>query len=106
MLKAGEEYVFTTKEGANGTDGRIGVNYDGFVDDVSIGDVLLVRMPGADDALRVWLCTDYLALRGVTPPLNSDDACGQVDGGIQTFKVKDKSKTDVKVEVIDGGEFK
>eukprot|EP00873_Tetraselmis_striata_P009379 jgi/Tetstr1/429643/TSEL_019541.t1 len=70
MLKAGEEYVFTTKEGANGTDGRIGVNYDGFVDDVSIGDVLLV------------------------------------DGGIQTFKVKDKSKTDVKVEVIDGGEFK
>ena len=29
-------------EGANGTDGRVSVNYDGFIDDVSVGDILLV----------------------------------------------------------------
>ncbi|KAK9797746.1 hypothetical protein WJX73_005517 [Symbiochloris irregularis] len=41
-LKAGDVYTFTTAEGANGTDGRISVNYDGFVDDVSEGDILLI----------------------------------------------------------------
>lgn len=30
----------------------------------------------------------------------------QVDGGIQSFTVLDKTKTDVIVEVVDGGEFK
>ena len=34
---AGERYTFTIEEGANGTDGRISVNYDGFIDDVSVG---------------------------------------------------------------------
>lgn len=33
------------EEGANGQDGRISVNYDGFIDDVSIGDTLLVIHP-------------------------------------------------------------
>lgn len=28
--------------GANGVDGVISVNYDGFIDDVSVGDMLLV----------------------------------------------------------------
>lgn len=39
---AGDVYTFTTAEGANGTDGRISVNYDGFVKDVSEGDILLI----------------------------------------------------------------
>ena len=39
---AGETYTFTVAEGANGTDGRVSVNYDGFIDDVSVGDILLV----------------------------------------------------------------
>ena len=32
---AGSKYTFTIDEGANGQDGRISVNYDGFIDDVS-----------------------------------------------------------------------
>jgi len=43
MLERGQRYTFTIKsETANGADGRIGVNYDGFIEDVSVGDVLLV----------------------------------------------------------------
>jgi predicted RNA-binding protein with TRAM domain len=39
---AGERYTFTIQEGADGRDGRISVNYDGFIDDVSVGDIMLV----------------------------------------------------------------
>ena len=41
-MKSGEEYTFSIREGANGKDGCISVNYDGFINDVSVGDVLLV----------------------------------------------------------------
>lgn len=41
-LIPGEEWIFTIKEGETGADRRISVNYDGFCDDVSEGDVLLV----------------------------------------------------------------
>ncbi len=40
--RAGDKYTFTIDEGANGQDGRISVNYDGFIDDVSVGDIMLV----------------------------------------------------------------
>ena len=39
---AGDKYTFTIDEGATGEDGRISVNYDGFIDDVSVGDIMLV----------------------------------------------------------------
>ena len=39
---AGDKFTFTIEEGANGTNNRISVNYDGFIDDVSVGDILLV----------------------------------------------------------------
>lgn len=42
MYHAGDKFTFTIEEGANGTNNRISVNYDGFIDDVSIGDILLV----------------------------------------------------------------
>ncbi|KAI8477423.1 MAG: pyruvate kinase [Monoraphidium minutum] len=42
VMEAGQRYTFTTEEGANGKGGRISVNYDDFIDDVSVGDVLLV----------------------------------------------------------------
>lgn len=46
MLKKGDKYMFTIKNpGEAAKEGdlfRIGVNYDGFIDDVSIGDVILV----------------------------------------------------------------
>ncbi len=75
MLKLDDKYIFTISTPTQGVcpmggPFRIGVNYDGFVDDVSVGDTILV------------------------------------DGGIQTFKVLSKTKTDVEVKVIDGGEFK
>lgn len=38
----GEEWIFTIEEGAKGGDRRISVNYDGFIQDVSVGDTLLV----------------------------------------------------------------
>ena len=41
-LLAGDRFVFTIEEGANGHNGRISVNYDGFIEDVSVGDILLV----------------------------------------------------------------
>lgn len=41
-LIAGEEWTFTIKEGEMGAHRRISVNYDGFVDDVAVGDELLV----------------------------------------------------------------
>lgn len=41
-MKHGEHYTFTILEGAGGRDGRISVNYDGFIEDVSEGDMLLV----------------------------------------------------------------
>ena len=49
--RAGEEYTFTIAEGANGAGGRISVNYDGFIDDVSVGDTLLVD--GGIQSLRI-----------------------------------------------------
>ena len=36
-MRLGEEYTFSIREGANGKDGCISVNYDGFIDDVSVG---------------------------------------------------------------------
>ena len=48
---AGERYTFTIAEGANGAGGRISVNYDGFIDDVSLGDTLLVD--GGIQSLRI-----------------------------------------------------
>lgn len=42
QLTRGERVIFTITEGADGSGGRISVNYDGFVDDVSVGDVVLV----------------------------------------------------------------
>ena len=41
-LATGDKVVFTIVEGADGTDNRIGVNYDEFTDDASVGDTLLV----------------------------------------------------------------
>jgi pyruvate kinase len=41
-MKPGQKYTFTIQEGADGRNGRISVNYDGFIDDVSEGDILLV----------------------------------------------------------------
>eukprot|EP00879_Flechtneria_rotunda_P025873 GHRR01027528.1.p1 GENE.GHRR01027528.1~~GHRR01027528.1.p1 ORF type:complete len:333 (+),score=103.23 GHRR01027528.1:478-1476(+) len=42
QLERRDTLTFTITEGANGKGGRVSVNYDGFIDDVSIGDELLV----------------------------------------------------------------
>ena len=41
-LVPGDKWTFTITEGENGGNRRISVNYDGFVDDVAVGDELLV----------------------------------------------------------------
>ena len=61
-------YTFTIAEGANGSNGRISVNYDGFIDDVSIGDILLV-----DGGI--------LSL-SIAEKKGKDVVCQVIDGGI------------------------
>ena len=67
-MREGDRYVFTIDEGANGTGGRISVNYDGFIDDVSVGDTLLVD--GGMQSLKIVSKTDR------------DVECEVVDGGM------------------------
>lgn len=52
-LTTGDEWVFTIKEGENGQNRRISVNYDGFVEDVAVGDELLV-----DGGIMTFKLTD------------------------------------------------
>lgn len=67
MLR-GQKYIFTIQEGADGTDGRISVNYDGFIDDCAEGDQLLVD--GGILALKI-LSKDV-----------RDVLCEVIDGGV------------------------
>ena len=64
---AGAKYTFTIKEGADGKNGRISVNYDGFIDDVSVNDMLLVD--GGMLSLKILEKT------------KQDVVCEVVDGG-------------------------
>lgn len=66
-LVVGDEWVFTIKEGENGENHRISVNYDGFVEDVSVGDELLVD--GGIQTFKIATITD------------TDVVCEVVDGG-------------------------
>lgn len=51
--RAGDKFTFTIEEGANGSGNRISVNYDGFIEDVGVGDILLV-----DGGLQSLVITD------------------------------------------------
>ena len=66
-LAAGDLLTFTLREGATGKDGRVSVNYDGFIDDTSVGDTLLVD--GGIMSLRIRSKTE------------TDVVCAVVDGG-------------------------
>lgn len=67
-MKPGAKYTFTIKEGADGKNGRISVNYDGFIDDVSVNDMLLVD--GGMLSLKILEKT------------KQDVVCEVVDGGV------------------------
>lgn len=67
-LCTGAKYTFTIKEGADGKNGRISVNYDGFIDDVSVNDMLLVD--GGMLSLKILEKT------------KQDVVCEVVDGGV------------------------
>ena len=69
---AGQVYTFTVAEGANGQDGRISVNYDGFIDDVGVGDILLV-----DGGLQSL---------SIKEKKGKDVICQVVDGGVMTSR--------------------
>lgn len=81
---AGEKYTFTIKEGADGRNGRISVNYDGFIDDVGVGDMLLV-----DGGL--------LSLK-ITKKEQKDVICEVVDGGMMGSRSLFASITEVSFE--------
>lgn len=67
-LSKGETVTFTIVAGADGSDNRIGVNYDGFIDDVEVGDTLLV-----DGGIMSMLVRDISGTEVITEV---------VDGGI------------------------
>lgn len=67
-MKPGAKYTFTIKEGADSKKGRISVNYDGFIDDVSVNDMLLV-----DGGM--------LSLK-IVEKTKQDVVCEVVDGGV------------------------
>ena len=73
MFVAGQNYIFTIQEGADGTDGRISVNYDGFIDDCAEGDQLLVD--GGILALKI-LSKDA-----------RDVLCEVIDGGVMKSRL-------------------
>lgn len=66
-LKTSDTIVFTIKEGADGSDNRVSVNYDGFISDVSKGDMVLVD--GGILSMEVEEITD------------TDVVCKVIDGG-------------------------
>ena len=66
--RTGAKYTFTIKEGADSKKGRISVNYDGFIDDVSVNDMLLV-----DGGM--------LSLK-IVEKTKQDVVCEVVDGGV------------------------
>lgn len=68
MYPTGAKYTFTIKEGADGKNGRISVNYDGFIDDVGVNDMLLVD--GGMLSLKILEKT------------KQDVVCEVVDGGV------------------------
>lgn len=68
LCLTGAKYTFTIKEGADGKNGRISVNYDGFIDDVGVNDMLLVD--GGMLSLKILEKT------------KQDVVCEVVDGGV------------------------
>ena len=55
ILKEGQEFNFTIKRGVC-TEDTVSVNYDGFVNDVDVGDILLVD---GKCSTRSWLLIDF-----------------------------------------------
>lgn len=56
MLHRGDTLTFTIQDGCKGEGGRVTVNYDDFVKDVAVGDVVLID--GGIMSLRVTQVTD------------------------------------------------
>ena len=67
QLATGDAIAYTITEGAYGTGSRVSVNYDGFVDDVAVGALVLV-----DGGI---MGMDVVSIDG------PDVACRVVDGG-------------------------
>ncbi|CAK9176952.1 unnamed protein product [Ilex paraguariensis] len=86
ILTSGQEFTFTIRRGV-GTADTVSVNYDDFVNDVEVGDMLLVDgyLPN----------TDYHGAKDFS-----------YVGGMMSLTVKSKTKDSVKCEVVDGGELK
>lgn len=57
LLKEGQEFNFTIKRGVS-TDHTVSVNYDDFVNDVAVGDTLLVDGKHVRPSIAVERCMD------------------------------------------------
>lgn len=97
LLKESQEFNFTIKRGVC-TEDTVSVNYDDFVNDVEVGDIILVdgkcscglEMVNWYDVVSVVTleCLSFLA------------------GGMMSLAVKAKKDDMVKCVVVDGGELK
>lgn len=79
LYPTGAKYTFTIKEGADGKNGCISVNYDGFIDDVSVNDMLLVD--GGMLSLKILSKT------------KQDVVCEVVDGGVMGSRSHSSANT-------------
>ncbi|BBH02925.1 plastidial pyruvate kinase 3, partial [Prunus dulcis] len=121
LLKEGQEFNFTIKRGVSTVD-TVSVNYDDFVNDVDVGDIILVDGKTCEDGASV-------KESHVGPPLNQVQVVVIVLyhpssinlltwlrdlmiyhvfllGGMMSLAVKSKTKDLVKCVVVDGGELK
>ncbi|KDD75447.1 pyruvate kinase, partial [Helicosporidium sp. ATCC 50920] len=71
-LGNGDSLTLTIVAGADGTDSRVGVNYDGFIEDTSVGDTVLV-----DGGIISML---------VQSKTETEVRCRVVDGGVLTSR--------------------
>ncbi|KAH9769714.1 Plastidial pyruvate kinase 3 [Citrus sinensis] len=106
ILKEGQEFNFTIKRGVS-TEDTVSVNYDDFVNDVEVGDILLV-----DDHTMFLIVLHHkhkfsskFNLLFCSRDLTSCFLLS-IQGGMMSLAVKSKTKDLVKCIVVDGGELK
>jgi len=98
FLEEGQEFNFTIKRGVSLKD-TVSVNYDDFVNDVEVGDILLVDGKSTCIFVVCWsLCfSSFCNERWLLVFF--------ILGGMMSLAVKSKTSDLVKCVVIDGGEL-
>ncbi|GFZ17066.1 plastidial pyruvate kinase 3 [Actinidia rufa] len=105
LLKEGQEFNFTIKRGVS-TEDTVSVNYDDFITDVAVGDILLVDVTLISNSLRILSMSAIPLVQKLLNLKFKVNEATSILGGMMSFAVKSKTQDTVKCEVIDGGELK